>query len=119
MYDTSKFHHQHYGVSCKQITTLNRSCPHEVLRNIPAFHYRPASTDKVDDDAMVIGIPAGSFSQDVTIKEDSYFFVVLRSPQSSNQRQALSPIKGLKMGPQLGAGRSLPSSGSKPRYKTI
>lgn len=105
MYHTSNFHHRNCGVSCMQITTLNEFCPHEVLCNIPAFHYRPASTDKVDDNAMVIGIPAGSFSQEVTIREDSYFFVVLRSPQSSNQRQTLSPIKGLKMGPHLGAGR--------------
>ena len=63
---------------------------------------------------MAIGIPAGSFSQEVTMKEDSHFFVVLRSPQSSNKRQVLAPIEGLKMGPQLGAGRGLPSSAFKP-----
>ncbi len=88
-----------------------------MLRKELAFHYRPASTDRVDSNAMVIGIPAGSFSQEVPIREDSYFFVVLCSPQNSIQRQGLPPIKGLRMGPQLGAGRAYPYPKSKPESR--
>ncbi|CAK0783773.1 hypothetical protein CVIRNUC_006973 [Coccomyxa viridis] len=65
---------------------------------------RPATTDRVDADAMVIGIPAGSFSSDLTQKTGDYFFVVLRSPQEASRQQTSSPIKGLRMGPQLGIG---------------
>ena len=57
---------------------------------------------------MVIGIPAGSFSSDLTQKTGDYFFVVLRSPQEASRQQTSSPIKGLRMGPQLGIGDSLP-----------
>lgn len=66
--------------------------------------YRPASTDKVDEDALLIGIPAGSFSPDAAPRDDSYFFVVLRAPQEVFWRQPPSPIDGLKLGAQLGAG---------------
>lgn len=56
---------------------------------------------------MVIGIPAGSFSTDLTQKTGDYFFVVLRSPQEASRQQTGSPIKGLRMGPQLGIGKPL------------
>ena len=56
---------------------------------------------------MVIGIPAGSFSSDLSQKTGDYFFVVLRSPQEASRQQTSSPIKGLRMGPQLGIGESL------------
>ena len=56
---------------------------------------------------MVIGIPAGSFSTDLTRKTGDYFFVVLRLPQEAPRQQSSSPIKGLRMGPQLGIGKSL------------
>ena len=65
---------------------------------------RPASTDRVDEDAVTIGIPAGSFSREAVPRDDSYFFVVLRAPQEVFRRQMTMPIKGLRLGPQLGAG---------------
>ena len=68
---------------------------------------RPASTDKVDDNALLIGIPAGSFSREAAPRDDKYFFVVLRAPQEPFRRQLPTPVHGLKLGPQLGAGTSL------------
>lgn len=53
---------------------------------------------------MLIGIPAGSFACEAPQRDDSHFFVVLRPPQEVFQRQAPSPVKGLRLGPQLGAG---------------
>ena len=68
---------------------------------------RPASTDKVDESALLIGIPAGSFAREAVQGEDSYFFVVLRAPQEVFRRQLPSPIEGLRLGAQLGAGMFL------------
>ena len=58
----------------------------------------------MDDSAVILGIPAGSFSQDIVPQDDSYFFVVLRAPQEVFRRQISAPIRSLKMGRQLGAG---------------
>lgn len=78
-----------------------------VSKHWSACPCRPASTDKVDDDAVVIGIPAGSFAVEAAPqREDSYFFVVLRAPQEVFRRQPPTPVKGLKLGPQLGAGEA-------------
>ena len=55
---------------------------------------------------MVIGIPAGSFAREAPQRDDSHFFVVLRPPQDVFQRQPNPPVKGLRLGPQLGAGAS-------------
>ena len=65
---------------------------------------RPASTDKVDENSLLIGIPAGSFAREAAPQDDNYFFVVLRAPQEPFRRQLPSPVQGLKLGPQLGAG---------------
>ena len=83
-----------------------------IFHHAPRWLCRPATTDRVDDDAMVIGIPAGSFSTDLAQNTGDYFFVVLRPPQEAPRQQTSSPIKGLRMGPQLGIGRVGPCHAS-------
>ena len=93
----------HLG-ACVHTTVIAELLPGTTLLQGVAPCCRPASTDRVDDDAVTIGIPAGSFSHDAAPRDDSYFFVVLRAPQEVFRRQMTMPIKGLRLGPQLGAG---------------
>lgn len=67
------------------------------------FH-RPAWTDKVDSDALMIGVPSGSLSEDSFPMKQSFYFVIIDDSEPAVLEARTASTKALRLGALLGAG---------------
>ena len=66
---------------------------------------RPASTDKLDRNALMIGVPSGSLSADGATKKHNFYFVIVDGAEPAVLEARSASTKALRLGPLLGAGR--------------
>ncbi|KAK9918541.1 hypothetical protein WJX75_004858 [Coccomyxa subellipsoidea] len=65
---------------------------------------RPASTDKVDGSALMIGVPSGSLSEDSFPLKHSFYFVIIDDSEPAVLEARTASTKALRLGALLGAG---------------
>ena len=66
---------------------------------------RPADSETVDDAAVRIGIPSGTCSESEACDGVNIYVVFLKPAGYNHQQRSHVPIKGLRLGHLLGAGK--------------
>ncbi|KAK9916182.1 hypothetical protein WJX75_009766 [Coccomyxa subellipsoidea] len=102
--------YEHETGKLKPFLIKNAHCENSGVSTRKLFNimFRPATTDMIDENAALIGVPAGQCTLPPSQAPGAkYFFVTVRpgcaaAAASAGKRQL--PFEGLRLGPQLGKG---------------